>query len=169
MPELYSSSRYAMNLLSDLNDTFFKNFTGMSREDFVILLEMISPQIKQNTFFREAIPPEVRLAVTLRFLASGDSYTSLQYTFKISRQVISRIIPEVCTAICEVLKDFVKVRSKTIYVFLVICKFINKPNSSARNQYKEKEKICRYRYMQYHRITSAFTVSTVSVCCEFCC
>ena len=61
----------------------------MSREDFAILLEMIRPQIvKQNTVFREAIPPEVRLAVTSRFLASGDSYISLQYTFKISRQVI---------------------------------------------------------------------------------
>ena len=58
----------------------------MSREDFAILLEMVRPQIfKQNTFFREVIPPELRLAVTLRFLASGDSYTSLQYTFKISR------------------------------------------------------------------------------------
>ena len=40
MHELYSS-RYAMNLLSDLNDTFFKNFTRMFREDFAILLEMI--------------------------------------------------------------------------------------------------------------------------------
>ena len=111
MHELYSS-RYAMNLLSDLNDTFFKIFTRMSRE---YLLEMTRPQIvKQNTFFREAITREVRLAVTLLFLASGDSYTTLQYTFKISRQVISRIIPEISTAICEVLKDFVKVRSKTI-------------------------------------------------------
>ena len=74
----------------------------------------------QNTFFREAIPPEVRLAVTLRFLASRDTYASLKYTFKISRQVTSRIIPEVCTAICEVLKEFMKVRSKTIYAFLVM-------------------------------------------------
>jgi hypothetical protein len=79
MHELYKSSRYAMNLLSDLNDTFFKNFTRLSQEDFAILLEIV----KQNTFFREAIPSEVRLAVTLRFLASVDSYTSLQYKFKI--------------------------------------------------------------------------------------
>jgi hypothetical protein len=42
-----------MNLLANLNDTFFENFTRMSREDFVILLEMIRPKIvKQNTFFR---------------------------------------------------------------------------------------------------------------------
>ena len=68
MYELCRSCRYAMNLLSNLNDTFFKNFSRMSREDFAILLGMIRPQIvKQNTFFGEAIPPEVRLAVTLRF------------------------------------------------------------------------------------------------------
>jgi len=90
----------------------------MSQEDFAILLDMMRPQIvKQNTFFREAIPPEVRHAVTLRFLASRDFDKSLQYTFKISRQVISRIIPEVCTAICEVWKDFVKVRSKQYMYF----------------------------------------------------
>ena len=72
MHKLYRTNRYAVNLLFDLNDTFFKNFTRMSREDFAILLDMIRPQIvKQNTFFREAIPPEVRFAVTLRFLASG--------------------------------------------------------------------------------------------------
>ena len=53
MHELYRSSRYAMNRLSDLNYTFFKNFTRISREDFAILLEMIRPKIvKQNTFFR---------------------------------------------------------------------------------------------------------------------
>ena len=52
MHELYRSSRYAMSLLSDLNDTFFKNFR-MSREDLAILLEMIRPKIvKQNMFFR---------------------------------------------------------------------------------------------------------------------
>lgn len=106
MSDLYlSRTRYdAMNLLADLNDTFFKNFTRMSREDFGILLEKIKPKIiKRNTYFREAIPPEVRLAICLRFLASGDSYISLQYTFKVSRQLISRIVPEVCRAICEVL------------------------------------------------------------------
>lgn len=91
MTALYKSrNKYdGTDLLSDLNDTFFQNFTRMSKQDFAILLDIISLIIaKQNTFFREAIPPEARLTVTLRFLASGDSYASLQYTFKISRQII---------------------------------------------------------------------------------
>ncbi|KAJ8929695.1 hypothetical protein NQ314_017589, partial [Rhamnusium bicolor] len=49
-----------------------------------------------------------RLAITLRFLATGDSYTSLMYTFKISKQVISKIVLELCEAIIEVLQDIGK-------------------------------------------------------------
>nr|CAI5865066.1 unnamed protein product [Callosobruchus analis] len=41
------------------------------------------------------------------FLATGDSYSSLMYVFKISKQVVSKIIPEVCEAIIEVLHQYV--------------------------------------------------------------
>lgn len=54
---------------------------------------------------REAIPPEERLAVTLRFLATGESFSSLQYQFRISQSTLSIIIPEVCEAIYKVLKE----------------------------------------------------------------
>lgn len=40
-----------------------------------------------------------------RWLASGGSYTSLQYSTRISKQSLSRIIPETCDAIYQVLKD----------------------------------------------------------------
>jgi hypothetical protein len=46
----------------------------------------------------------------LRFLASGDSYVRLQHLFKISKQVISCIVPEVCEALVEKLKDYIQVR-----------------------------------------------------------
>jgi hypothetical protein len=51
--------------------------------------------------FRKPTPVQERLALTLHFLASGDSYISLQYLFKISKQSISSIIPEVCEALVE--------------------------------------------------------------------
>ncbi|XP_045762735.1 uncharacterized protein LOC123865626 [Maniola jurtina] len=62
-----------------------------------------------NTLFRDSISVTERLAITLRFLATGDSYTSLQYLFRVSKQSISRIVPEVCDALCDALKDWVKV------------------------------------------------------------
>ncbi|XP_050674464.1 uncharacterized protein LOC126971980 [Leptidea sinapis] len=87
----------------------FDNFCRMSYSDFEFLLPKISPMIsKHDTDFREAIPYKFRLAITLRFLASGDSYKSLHYLFKVSVSMISIIIREVCRALNEILKDLVK-------------------------------------------------------------
>jgi len=82
----------------------------MSSEDFEFILTKIGSKInKQDTNMRKAIPIQERLAVTLRFLTTGDSFVSLEYLFKISHQSISRIVPEVCLAIIDALKDEIKV------------------------------------------------------------
>ncbi|XP_047998798.1 uncharacterized protein LOC125236141 [Leguminivora glycinivorella] len=87
----------------------FHNFTRMSVTDFEYLLQKVSPLIsKKDTPKRDAIPAKVRLAITLRFLASGDSFESLHFLFKVSSSIISRIVPEVCIALNAVLKDQIK-------------------------------------------------------------
>jgi uncharacterized membrane protein len=48
---------------------------------------------------RSSIPASVRLLITLRLLASGDSYRSLMYFFKVSDSTISIIVPQVCASI----------------------------------------------------------------------
>ncbi|XP_037917509.1 uncharacterized protein LOC119655612 isoform X3 [Hermetia illucens] len=93
----------------DNDDYLFKNFTRMSQIDYNILLDMIRPLItKRDTVMREAIPAEIRLAITLRYLATGDSYASLSFLFKVSTQSISKIVPEVAKSICSALKDYIK-------------------------------------------------------------
>lgn len=76
-------------------------------------MELISPKVeKMDTHLRQAITVKERLALTLRFLATGDSFTSLQYLFRVSKQSISAIVPDVCNAIIESLGEYVKVSKK---------------------------------------------------------
>ncbi|CAH2013917.1 unnamed protein product [Acanthoscelides obtectus] len=108
-----SRERYSgNNLLADLlkePSGFFENFCRMSSEDFKILLNMVESYIvKKNTKWRKAIPANERLAITLRFLATGDSFKSLCYLFKVSSQLILSIVPEVCMAIIKVLGGTIK-------------------------------------------------------------
>jgi hypothetical protein len=85
----------------------------MTVSDFELLLQMIGPSIKeQETYMREAIPISTRLAVTLRFLATGDSYHTLMYIFRISVSSISTIIPKVCQTVIQSMKGYVEVSKK---------------------------------------------------------
>ena len=45
------------------------------------------------------------MAITIRHLASGDKYPTLQYDFRVSRLTITKIIPEVCQAIVAEFKE----------------------------------------------------------------
>ncbi|XP_068225009.1 uncharacterized protein [Palaemon carinicauda] len=55
----------------------------------------------RNTRMRDPLTVGLKLAVTLRFLASGDSYTSLQYSFRVSKSAICRFVPDMCEAIID--------------------------------------------------------------------
>jgi hypothetical protein len=86
---IYSHYRYiysGSNVLSDLKfqeiSEHYKNSVRTAATDFEFLFNRIAPSIvKQNTFLRKSIPIEERSALALRFLATGDSYASLQYLF----------------------------------------------------------------------------------------
>jgi hypothetical protein len=59
----------------------------------------------KDTNMREAIPAGERLPLSLRFLVTGESYSSLHYQFRISVLSIALIVLEVCRAVFDVMKD----------------------------------------------------------------
>lgn len=70
------------------------------------LLEKVKPHLtKKDTRMRDSISAHDKLCVTLRFLASGQSYTQLRYAFRISTSAISEFVPEVCKVLYNVLKE----------------------------------------------------------------
>ena len=93
------------------SETDFINYMRMDPNTFHNLLSKLEPRIsKQDTHMRQSISAESRLHATLMFLATGCSYRSLQYSTRISKQSLSKIIPETCKHIYEVLrKDYLKV------------------------------------------------------------
>ncbi|KAJ8967678.1 hypothetical protein NQ317_009226 [Molorchus minor] len=90
----------------------FRNFVRMNAVQVQHIIELVGPKIvKKNTKMREAISVYERVMVTLRFLATGDSYSSLQYLFRIPVCTIGRIVKEVAPAIYDALKDkYMKVK-----------------------------------------------------------
>ncbi|KAE8741664.1 hypothetical protein FOCC_FOCC012816, partial [Frankliniella occidentalis] len=81
----------------------YYEFFRMTPEAFDRLLEMVGPYLKKNSW-REAISAGERLAIALRYYASGDKYSSLSFLFRISDQAISNIVMEVSVVIWTVLE-----------------------------------------------------------------
>uniref|UniRef100_A0A8C4QKB3 Zgc:194221 n=1 Tax=Eptatretus burgeri TaxID=7764 RepID=A0A8C4QKB3_EPTBU len=87
-----------------LHGKVFKMDFRFTKTQFEELIEQLGPFIcKQNTNFRRAISVEQRLAICLRFLASGDSHGSVADTYHVGRSTVQNIVKEVCEAIWEVL------------------------------------------------------------------
>lgn len=97
-----SQYKLLMEELRLRDEKSFKNYTRMNPDQFFEILNRVQPRIeKTNTKFRKSIPPGVRLAVTLRFYATGNNYKSLSYGFRVAPNTISIIVTEVTEAIIE--------------------------------------------------------------------
>ncbi|XP_072006661.1 uncharacterized protein [Engystomops pustulosus] len=110
----------------------FVSYTRLSVEQFDYLLELCRAKLtRQDTVMRQAIAPEERLLITLRFLATGESYSSLHYLFLVGRSTICKIVKETSVALWDILQpivmpipnqDFLK---KIAHDFYVSTKFPN--------------------------------------------
>ncbi|XP_063043748.1 uncharacterized protein LOC134438093 [Engraulis encrasicolus] len=80
----------------------FKQYFRMSVSEFEALLLIVAPHLeKQRTNYRVPIDPEQRLAVCLRFLSTGDSYSTIANSFRLGKSTVGKIIVEACEVLWE--------------------------------------------------------------------
>jgi hypothetical protein len=80
----------------------FRNYIRISPELFEELLQQVGPRLmKKDMFMIKALEPGPRLAIALRYMATGDSYKSLSYSFRVALNTISSIVAETCEVIIE--------------------------------------------------------------------
>ena len=78
----------------------FRNFLRMDYEIYQEILTRIEHRINpKKSMYRKPLTAGIKLAITLRYLASGDSYHSLMYGFRVAHNTISKVIRQVCDAI----------------------------------------------------------------------
>ena len=86
--ELYKEDRHTFN-----------KFMLMSPETFTAVESRLTPDLQRQTnFLREPFSPGVKLAVTSRYLTTGESYVSLQLQIRVG-STINRFVPEICNAV----------------------------------------------------------------------
>ena len=82
----------------------YRNFTRMEPAFFDLIEERITPHLRKSiSNFRKPLEVGLKLAVTLGHLSTGESYTSLQYQWRVVRTTICKFVTQVCKAI---LKEF---------------------------------------------------------------
>ena len=78
----------------------YRNCTKMEPAFFDLIEERITSHLRKSiTNFRKAFEVGLKLAVTLRHLSTGESYTSLQYHWRVGRTTICKFVPQVWKAI----------------------------------------------------------------------
>ncbi|KAK7099776.1 hypothetical protein V1264_022832 [Littorina saxatilis] len=86
----------------------------MSPAMFDELLARVGPRItKQYTFYRDPLEPGMKLALTLRHLASGNKYASMKFGWRVPHNNQSLVVREVCQAIIDEYVDEVLVCPST--------------------------------------------------------
>jgi hypothetical protein len=81
---LYGASNILLKELAEENPSEYVRHLRMSPEKFDQLLLMIGPSIrKKDTAMRMAIPTRTKLDITLRYLASGDSFRTLHPLYSV--------------------------------------------------------------------------------------
>lgn len=116
----HGGSSLLLKELREEDPAEYRCFMRMSPDVFDALHKLVASDIqREDTLMRDAIPSVTKLEVTLSFLATGNSFRSLQHFFRVSKPAISKFIPEVCEIIWKKLKDKLKVRNFYLLMYYI--------------------------------------------------
>ncbi|XP_069610656.1 uncharacterized protein [Ranitomeya imitator] len=97
-----------INLYADLRRYPEKFQSLLTINCFDDLLQILRPHLTlQDTVMRQAICADERLLITLRFLATGESFASLHLQFRVGKSTISKIVRRTCDVIWQKLQPIV--------------------------------------------------------------
>ena len=86
------------------HESFYRYF-HMTPQRFSHLLGLVGPLIKcQDTRCRQAILPDVRLAITLCYLVTGDSMQTISFSYRVGHSTVNGIIESTCQALWNALQ-----------------------------------------------------------------
>ncbi|XP_068130636.1 uncharacterized protein [Hyperolius riggenbachi] len=93
----------------------FFSYTGMSIDSFDELLEEFYNDLKcEDDIFRQAVTPCERLLLTLRFLASWHSYSSLHLEYRLRKSTVKVVVLSTCTLLWSKLQPkFMEIPDQT--------------------------------------------------------
>ncbi|KAK0404358.1 hypothetical protein QR680_017419 [Steinernema hermaphroditum] len=89
------------------DDAKFFEYLRMKRSTFEKLLGLVEPDLKPKMQKKMSILPEQMLVITLRFLATGMSFRSLHFAFRLGRSTIANTVRETCRVLLNSLKSYV--------------------------------------------------------------
>nr|CAH7765161.1 unnamed protein product [Callosobruchus chinensis] len=98
------SSHGEFALTRELNDAKFSNYFRLTREQFSEVHELIKNKIETSGSNAASIGTEEKLGLFLRYLASGNSYKSIGYSYRMGDRTVSTIVNLVSKAMWKVLK-----------------------------------------------------------------
>lgn len=86
-------------LIHDFRTLDYERHYQYFRMDYIRfdnLLSLIQPFLQHKSTHRIPISPAERLAITLRYLATGDSQQTIAISFRIGKSTVNKIIFETC-------------------------------------------------------------------------
>ena len=129
----YYSHVLLLNEIRDTEPEDYKNYFRMNDITFDKLLKLVTPFLL-DTNTRQCLPVKQRLAVTLRYLATGRNFKDLKFSTVKSLSSVSTAIIKTCELFLYVLQDYLKVGILPSFSVSNQEIFINKCKNSSRKQ-----------------------------------